>query len=194
MEQTINYQSIIESLLYVAGKDGLDIADIKKAINLPTDDIRTIIKTINKQYETNENCGFTIKFFGSHVYLLTKPLNKDYVAKLIDVKLKNPLTPAMLECLAIIAYNNPCTKVRIEEIRGTNSEAPIKHLETLELIKNIGKATTPGRPYLYEVTHKFFNLFGITSISDLPKINFDFTQDFANENLDFFNANRENEN
>jgi segregation and condensation protein B len=189
----MNHQSIIESLLYVAGSDGLDISDIKKVLNLPTDEIRSIVKALNKQYEANENSGLVIKLYGSHVYLLTKPTNKDQIAKLVDVKLKNPLTPAMLESLAIIAYNTPCTKVRVEEIRGTNSEASIKHLESLELIKNIGKASTPGRPYLYEVTNKFFNLFGIKSISDLPKINLESSQDFSNENLEFFNANREEE-
>ncbi|MDR3330412.1 MAG: SMC-Scp complex subunit ScpB [Mycoplasmataceae bacterium] len=180
-------KSIIESILYVSGSDGVDIADIKKVINLPTDDIRNIIKEIKSSYESNLDSGFTIKVYGSHYYLLTKPENKEFISKLIDVRLKNPLTPAVMETLAIIAYNTPCTGVKVDEIRGSSSDGALKRLESLELIKNVGRSNTPGRPYVYEVTQKFFNLFGIKSLNELPKIN---TEDGDLENVDFFNANR----
>ncbi|MDR3257880.1 MAG: SMC-Scp complex subunit ScpB [Mycoplasmataceae bacterium] len=183
----MNTKSIIESILYVSGSDGLDISDIKKVINLPADDIRKLIKEMKNSYDTNADTGFTIKTYGSHFYLLTKPENKEFISKLIDVRLKNPLTPAVMETLAIIAYNNPCTGVKVDEIRGSSSDGALKRLESLELIKNIGRSNTPGRPYVYEITQKFFNLFGIKSLTELPKIN---TEDGNLENVDFFNANR----
>ncbi|MDR2369087.1 MAG: SMC-Scp complex subunit ScpB [Mycoplasmataceae bacterium] len=183
----MNIKSVIESILYVSGNDGIDISDIKKVVNIPTDDIRKVIQAMKESYDNNPDSGFIIKPYGTHYYLLTKPVNKEFISKLIDVRLKNPLSPAVMETLAIIAYNNPCPGVKVDEIRGTSSENALKRLESLELIKNIGRAATPGRPYIYEITQKFFNLFGIKSLQDLPKINQD-TNDI--ENLDFFNANR----
>ena len=50
--------------------------------------------------------------------LLTKEKNHEFLAKLVDIKTRNPLTPALLETLAIIAYNQPCTRTKIEEIRN----------------------------------------------------------------------------
>ncbi|MDR1235227.1 MAG: SMC-Scp complex subunit ScpB [Mycoplasmataceae bacterium] len=183
----MNVKSIIESILYVSGNDGIDVNDIKKVVNLPADEIRKVIKEIQETYKSNPDSGFTIKAYGAHFYLLTKTENKEFISKLIDVRLKNPLTPAVMETLAIIAYNSPCTGVKIDEIRGTSSDGALKRLESLGLIVNSGRAETPGRPYLYEVTQKFFNLFGIKSLNDLPKIN----QDSSDlENVDFFNANR----
>lgn len=183
----MNVKSVIEGILYVSGNDGIDVNDIKKVINMPVDDIRKLMKEMKQGYDSNPDCGFTIKPYGSHYYLLTKPENKEFISKLIDVRLKNPLTPAVMETLAIVAYNNPCTGVKVDEIRGTSSDNALKRLEALELIKNVGRANTPGRPYLYEITQKFFNLFGIKSLNELPKINQD-TNDI--ENVDFFNANR----
>ncbi|MDR0739451.1 MAG: SMC-Scp complex subunit ScpB [Mycoplasmataceae bacterium] len=184
-------KSIIESILYISGNDGIDINSIKKVINLPADDLRKIVKEIKTSYEDNPDSGFLIKIYGSHYYLLTKPENKEFIGKLIDVRLKNPLTPAIMETLAIVAYNSPCTGVKIDEIRGTSSDGALKRLESLGLIINAGRAETPGRPYLYEVTQKFFNLFGIKSLQDLPKISQD-NNDL--ENIDFFDANRFEEN
>jgi segregation and condensation protein B len=183
-------KSIIESLLYVSGSEGIDIADIKKVVDLPTDDLRKLIKEMKETLDQNINSGLTIKVYGTHYYLLTKPDNKSYVAKLIDVRLKNPLTPAVLETLAIIAYNNPCTVAKVEDIRGVSSENALKRLESLDLIKNVGRASTPGRPYLYEITQKFFNLFGIKNLNELPKINLESSDDISGENLDFFNSAR----
>jgi segregation and condensation protein B len=120
---------------------------------------------------------------------LTKPENKEFIAKLLDVRVKNPLSPAAMEALAIVAYNHPCTSTLIEEKRTTNSDAAVAKLEALGLIANVGRATTPGRPYLYEVTQKFFNLFGIKSLSELPPL----AEQNEDTDLSFFDANRETE-
>jgi segregation and condensation protein B len=183
-------KAIIQGLLYIAGNDGIELNAIKKVINISVDEIRLIIKEIKKQYDEDENNGLTIKIYGSSYYLLTKPEIKEYASRLIDVRVKNPLSPAIMETLAIIAYNHPCTGSKIEEIRGTNSDNAIKRLIDLKLIENTGRAPTPGRPYLYELTQNFFNLFGIKNLSDLPKINIDNQNDL---DQGFFDSNRYDE-
>jgi segregation and condensation protein B len=184
-------KAIIESLLYVSGADGIDISDIKRVLDIPSDEIRDILKQMSQDYETDTDSGLIIKVYDNHYYLFTKPEHKDLIAKLADVRLKNPLTPALLETLAIIAYNTPCTRIKIDEIRGTNSEGAIARLTNLKLINEAGRAETPGRPYIYELTQEFFNLFGIKSLKELPKIDFSISEDFDVDTVDFFNTNHE---
>ena len=66
--------------------------------------------------------------FGDKYYLLTKEDNHPYLSKLIGVKTRNPLTPALLETLAIIAYNEPITRIEIDNIRGIASQYIVKKL------------------------------------------------------------------
>jgi segregation and condensation protein B len=186
----MTHTAIIQGLLYIAGNDGIEVNAIKKVLNISVDEIRDIVKELKKQYDHDQNCGLTINIYGSSYYLLTKSEIKEYASKLIDVRIKNPLTPAIMETLAIIAYNHPCTGSKIEEIRGINSDSAIKRLIDLKLIENIGRSTTAGRPYLYELTKNFFNLFGIKNISDLPKIDINKGKDLDQS---FFDTNRYDE-
>lgn len=164
----LSNKAIIESLLYVAGIDGLSIADIKRVVNLPTDDIRSIIKEIKKEYDESIHHGITIECFGDIYKFLTKPEYKETISKIYDIKNKNPLTQSMLETLAIIAYNAPCPTSKIEQIRSKDANTILSKLLDLQLIKCVGRADTPGRPFLYEVTDKFFDTFGLKSLDELP--------------------------
>jgi chromosome segregation and condensation protein ScpB len=53
----MNSKSIIESLLYVSGNDGIDTSDIKKVTGVAADEIRNIIKQLKKAYDENPDCG-----------------------------------------------------------------------------------------------------------------------------------------
>ena len=68
--------------------------------------------------------------------------------------LKGLSTPA-LETLAIIAYEQPITKLKISEIRGVDSESSIKTLEARGLIDSGGLLDVPGNPILYKTTNLF---------------------------------------
>lgn len=190
MEQ--NIKSIIESLLYVSGQDGIELSEFKRVLEIKTDEIRNYLKDMAKDYQSNSNRGLIIENYGDKYFLLTKKSNKDIIAKLFDVKIKNPLSTSLLETLAIIAYNAPCPGSKIEQIRGHSASNQIERLIKLDLIKNVGRATTPGCPYLYDVTPKFFATFGIKSIKELPNINKVFDQNNSNDE-DFFTTKFNNQ-
>ena len=90
------------------------------------------------------------------------------------------LSQAALETLAIVAYKQPITSVEIEEIRGDNNEMMKRRLEALDLVKESGRAETPGRPILYEITESFMDVFKLTSLKELPEIKLE-TLDDTNE-------------
>ncbi len=185
----MNHKSIIESILYTMGAEGIELSAIKKVLDIPTNEIKQYLKDIATKMSKDEECGLCVKVFGDKYYLLTKESNFNALAKLVNVKAKNPLTPALLETLAIIAYNQPCTRTKIEEIRNMDPSFAVDRLVELGLVENLGRAETPGNPYLYGVTQKFFELFGIKSLKDLPPIEeVDFN--VSDEDLNFFDSSR----
>lgn len=185
----MNNKSVIESILYTVGAEGIELSSLKKVLNIPTQEIKNLVKEIGTKMANDPESGLCIKMFGERYYLLTKEANYESLAKLVDVKAKNPLTPALLETLAIVAYNQPCTRTKIEEIRNIDPTFAVDRLVELGLIENLGRAETPGNPYLYGVTQKFFELFGIKSLKDLPpieEVDFNVTDD----DLNFFDSSR----
>ena len=91
----------------------------------------------------------------------------------------NFLSQAALETLAIIAYNEPITRVQIDAIRGVGNTSIIRMLVAKGFIKESGRSDLPGRPILYETTSEFLDYFGMNSIDDLPDM-----RDFITNNSD----------
>ena len=80
------------------------------------------------------------------------------------------LSEAALETLAIVAYNQPITRLVIDEIRGVSSSHIVRKLVSKNLICEIGRSETAGRPILYGTTSLFLDYFGLKTIKDLPQI------------------------
>ena len=78
---------------------------------------------------------------------------------------------AVMETLAIIAYQQPVTRGDIEAIRGVAvSTNVIKTLEDRQWIETVGHRETPGRPALYATTKTFLDDLGLTSVAELPPL------------------------
>jgi segregation and condensation protein B len=81
---------------------------------------------------------------------------------------KARLSKSALEILAIIAYEQPVSRTRVDELRQVNSESTVRSLLERRLITIAGRAETPGRPFLYRTTAFFLESFGLLSLEDLP--------------------------
>jgi segregation and condensation protein B len=78
---------------------------------------------------------------------------------------------AVMETLAIIAYQQPVTRGDIEAIRGVAvSTNVVKALEDRQWIEVVGHRETPGRPALYATTKTFLDDLGLTSLAELPPL------------------------
>ena len=78
---------------------------------------------------------------------------------------------AVMETLAIIAYQQPVTRGDIEAIRGVAvSTNVIKTLEDRQWVESVGHRETPGRPALYATTKTFLDDLGLTSVAELPPL------------------------
>ena len=78
---------------------------------------------------------------------------------------------AVMETLAIIAYQQPVTRGDIEAIRGVAvSTNVVKTLEDRQWIEIVGHRETPGRPALYATTKTFLDDLGLASVAELPPL------------------------
>jgi len=78
---------------------------------------------------------------------------------------------AVMETLAIIAYQQPVTRGDIEAIRGVAvSTNVIKTLEDRQWVEAVGHRETPGRPALYATTKTFLDDLCLTSVAQLPPL------------------------
>ena len=80
------------------------------------------------------------------------------------------MSQAALETLAIVAYNEPVTRIQVDEFRGVSSSHIIRKLLAKNLIQEIGRSDLPGRPILYGITSEFLDYFGLATKEELPKL------------------------
>jgi segregation and condensation protein B len=164
----MNYKGLIEGLLFVVGEEGLTLIDLCSIIGVDDDVILNSLNELIKDYE-NSDRGIRIELFGESYKLVTKKEYKDYLKKLVPDE-EDLLTQSNLETLAIIAYNQPITRMQVEEIRGVNSSHVVRKLMMRDLICEKGRSDLPGRPILYGTTDFFLDYFGINSLDQLPQI------------------------
>ena len=78
---------------------------------------------------------------------------------------------AVMETLAIIAYQQPVTRGDIEAVRGVAvSTNVVKSLEDRQWVEVVGHRETPGRPALFATTKTFLDDLGLRSLSELPSL------------------------
>jgi len=127
------------------------------------------IKRLNQHY-LDTHRSFCIEQVARGWQIMTKPEYADLMAAVHKSKTATRLTPAALETLAIIAYEQPILRAQIEVIRGVASGEVIRGLMDRRLVKIVGRAQELGRPMLYGTTSSFLEVFGLASIKDLPKV------------------------
>ena len=187
----MNLLGVLEGILFVVGDEGVTLTQICDILNIEMDEAKELLKTLKQSYDDN-NRGVRISYLGDAFKLTTKKEHKEYYQKLIENPESNTLSQAALETLAIIAYNQPITRVEIDEMRGVSNVHMLRKLLAKGFIKETGKSTLPGRPNLYATTSEFLDYFGLSSISDLPTIVKEEQEDDGDKEL-FTSIYKENE-
>lgn len=163
----MNLVGVLEGILFVVGDEGVTLNQICEILEIDKEEAKNLLLSLKKVYESDDR-GIRISYLGDAFKLTTKKEHKEYYKKLIENPESHTLSPAALETLAIIAYNQPITRVELDEMRGVSNTHMIRKLVAKGLIKEAGKSTMPGRPNLYATTSEFLDYFGLSSISDLP--------------------------
>lgn len=160
--------SIIESLLFVSGEP-LTCREISSIIECEVDYTNQIMKELSIKYDNIER-GIKLIRINNSYQLTTKSGNFSFIQKLLKTNSRQSLSQASLETLSIVAYNQPITRIAVDEIRGVKSDSAIITLVDKGLIKESGRMEVPGRPILYVTTDAFLKYFGLESIKNLQSI------------------------
>ena len=112
--------------------------------------------------------GLMLQRHQDEVHLATRPEVAAYVRRALRPDVTGRLSPAAYETLAIVAYQQPVTRARIEEIRGVNCDSVRANLELRNLVVEVGRGPGPGQPKLYGTTMRFLRLVGLESVEQLP--------------------------
>ncbi|HDG2782703.1 TPA: SMC-Scp complex subunit ScpB [Staphylococcus aureus] len=165
---------ILESLLFTAGDEGLDEKQLLEILDISKDQLVELIENYSSH-------GLIIQRFGT-TYVLT---TKKEAATYIEQKSQMKLSQAAMEVLSIIAYNQPLSRSDIELIRSINSDGAVKTLIAKGLVE--AKVVNEQRSQQLITTDLFLNVFGISSIEDLP------TTEEDDEEMDAFFSNLVNQ-
>ncbi|MEM8781311.1 MAG: SMC-Scp complex subunit ScpB [Planctomycetota bacterium] len=126
------------------------------------------IARLNEHYEQTGR-SFRIEQVAGGYRVLTLPGYGDVMAALHRKKDTGKLSPAALETLAVVAYKQPVLRTDVEAVRGVACGEVLRALMERHLVKIVGRAEEPGRPMLYGTTKQFLEVFGLSSLKDLPE-------------------------
>ena len=144
-------------------KDGEIASDIKEKRQI----IKAALKELNDECE---NRGVELTNLAGGYRFQSRQELSPWISRLWDEKPPR-YTRALLETLAIIAYQQPVSRGDIEQIRGVAVSPNImRTLMDREWVQSLGHREVPGRPMLYGTTRSFLDYFGVKKLSDLPPL------------------------
>lgn len=177
--------NIIQSILFLKGRDGINLKDLSKILQISPKKTINEIDVLNQKL-LKENSPFVVKEF-ENIYWLS--LNSELsfeLAKKMRREVQIRLTKPLVEILTIIAYNQPVTKSYIEKIRGVNVDYGVFKLLNYDLIEEVGRdSNRPGNPRLFKTTPYFLILFNMKTLSELPPLEREFKE--KTEEIQLFN-------
>jgi segregation and condensation protein B len=159
-------KATLESLLFVA-QEPVELAVLARSLHLKEEEVEEALDSLAEDCRQR---GVRILRSGDLVQMATAPEAARYVENFLNMDHHQRLSTAGLETLAIIAYKQPITRAGIEAVRGVNSDGAVATLLARDLIEEVGRAHTPGRPVLFGSTVRFLEHFGLERPEDLPPL------------------------
>ena len=159
----------LEAMLF-AHAEPVETARLADALRLDADEVTTLLQKLQKHYDEQESGMVILYFEPDRWQMTTRPYYGEMVKRILDTRRNAPLSPAALEVLAVIAYNQPVSRSFIEQVRGVDSSSTVTKLLDKGLIEEAGRLDLPGKPVAFQVTDTFLRVFGLGSLADLPPL------------------------
>ena len=155
----------LEAILFTSNR-ALKLRELQQATESNKQAVEGALDELRAALEVR---GLMLQRQGDQVQLVTRPEVSSYIRRALRPEVTGRLTPAAYESLAIVAYQQPVTRSRIEEIRGVNCESVLNNLELRDLVTEVGRGHGPGQPKLYGTTMRFLQVLGLQSLEELPE-------------------------
>lgn len=161
---------VLEALLLAADKP-LSVERLSQVFDeYDGVDNKRIKKTLRDLQRSYDGRGYQLVEVASGFRFQVQQDYALWVARLWQEK-PQKYSKALLETLAIIAYQQPITRGEIESIRGVGVSSSIIHTMIDRFwIRSVGHKEVPGRPELFATTKEFLDHFNLKQLSDLPAL------------------------
>jgi len=161
-------KSIIEGLIF-AHSEPVTVDSLAAVLQeTSADKIQSVLDGLQDEYLQRSRGFVLVKVAGGYQFR-SLPNIAPWILEMRKMKPAR-LSRAALDTLSIVAYNQPVTKSRIEQIRGVESSAPLRSLVERDLVVIVGRKDITGRPMLYGTSKRFLEVFGLPDLASLPAL------------------------
>lgn len=168
-ERPVVFEEALEAILFAAGHP-ITYATLARVFESTPSKMKELVTKYSEIYNNSEiPRGVILLTYADSCQLCTK---KYYLAEIRDalgIRKSGTLSSSSMEALAIVAYNQPVTRVFVDTLRRVDSSYAMNNLIDRGLIESKGRLDAPGRPMLYGTTPDFLRAFGLSSIDALPQ-------------------------
>lgn len=168
----------LEAMLF-AHAEPVETERLADALRLSVRDMEELLHGLQQRYDEQESGLAILHFEPDRWQMTTRPYYGEVVKRVLDTRRNAPLSPAALEVLAVIAYNQPVSRSFIEQVRGVDSSSTVTKLLEKGLIEEAGRLDLPGRPVAFQTTDTFLRVFGLGGLKDLPPLHDEVAEDAA---------------
>jgi segregation and condensation protein B len=165
----VSMTSPLEALLFAAGTDGLATEEIADILQLSYDETKSVCEELQRSFDERQS-GLQVVELAGTWQLVTRPEHALVLRRMATAPSSTNLSTAALEVLAIVSYRQPISRIEVENVRGVQSDRAVHTLVHRQLLAEVGRADSPGRPILYGTTDTFLQTFGLRSLEDLPPL------------------------
>ena len=137
-----NLSAQVEAILFSSNRP-LKVRELQQATDSGRDEVEHALDELRSVLEVR---GVMLMRHHDELHLATRPEYAAAVRRALRPEVSGKLSPAAYETLAIVAYNQPVPRSRVEEVRGVNCESVLTNLELRDLITEVGRGSGPGQP------------------------------------------------
>lgn len=162
----LTLEAYLEAMLFVAGEP-VAISQLAEWLDTSPAVIGDALGRLRLQLEGR---GTTLLLHDQRVQLVSHVLAAPLIRRMLGQSGAPKLTNAVSEVLTIIAYRQPITRAQIESIRGVDCSTLVRQLQSRDLVTEVGRLDSIGRPVLFGTTEHFLRQFGLQSLAELPPL------------------------
>ena len=158
----------LEALLVVASAP-LSVEELATAANEDAERIETALGLLGERYREGRSGIVLEQVAGGYAFRASREA-AEACSRLFERPVERGLSQAALETLAIMAYLGPCTRPDVARIRGVAADSVVAGLVERGLIAEAGREDAVAGAVRYRVTPLFERVFGLESLSALPRL------------------------
>jgi segregation and condensation protein B len=158
----------IEALLVVASQP-LTVEELAEAAGDDPERIEEALAALADRYSEGRSGIVLERVAGGYAFRASRDA-AEACGRLFERPVQRGLSQAALETLAIVAYLGPCSRPEIARVRGVASDSALAGLVERGLVAEAGREDGPGGAVRYRTTPLFERVFGLESLSELPRL------------------------